>query len=185
MWNGFDEWQGVLTALALVAGLASFFPEGGEAAEKTPAGTFGIDRASQPEPGMIAAGQPTAEQLAEAAKAGYKTVIDLRPPSEAHGFDEPKAAKEAGMEYVNLPVTGDSLDAATIDRFLAAMEKAERPVIVHCATSNRVGALYYAYLVLEKGVAKDEALAKAKEAGLLSPELTGKITNLVDQRPKG
>jgi len=168
-----DGWR---RALALAAAL--LVPTAGIA------GTFGIDRASQPEPGLIAAGQPTAEQLKEAAKAGYKTVLDLRPPAEARGFDEPQAAKEAGLEYVNIPVTADTLDGATLDRFFEEMKKAERPVLVHCASSNRVGALYYAYLVQEKGMAKEEALAKAREAGLRSPELEAKIVTLVDQQPK-
>lgn len=182
-----EGWRRILTALALAAGLAVLVPGVGTAGETKPApptGTFGIDRGSQPEPGMIAAGQPTAEQLKEAAKAGYKTVLDLRPPGEARGYDEPQAAKEAGLEYVNIPVTADTLDAETLDRFLAEMQKAERPVLVHCGTSNRVGALYYAFLVLEKGMSREEALAKAKEAGLRSPELEAKIDALLDQRPR-
>lgn len=181
-----DLWWTVLTALTLMAGLAGFPGKAGagEAKPAPAAGTFGIDKASQPEPGLIAAGQPTAEQLKEAAKAGYKTVLDLRPASEARGFDEAQAAKQAGLEYVNIPVTADTLDAAALDRFLEEMQKAERPVLVHCASSNRVGALYYAYLVLEKGLPREEALAKAREAGLRSAELEGKVEALLDQRPK-
>jgi uncharacterized protein (TIGR01244 family) len=182
----FNGWQRTVTALILAAGLAAAPGEGtmSEAKSTPPAGTFGIDKASQPEADLIAAGQPTAEQLKEAAKAGYKTVLDLRPPAEERGFDEAKAAREAGLEYVNLPVTADTLDAATLDQFLEIMEKAERPVLVHCATSNRVGALYYAYLVLEKQMSREEALAKAKEAGLRSPELEQKVDGLLDRRPK-
>ena len=71
---------------------------------------------------------------------------------------------------------------ATIDRFFEAMERAERPVLLHCATSNRVGALYYAWLVLEKGVEPKAALERGKAAGLRSPELIDKVDKLIAER---
>jgi uncharacterized protein (TIGR01244 family) len=144
--------------------------------------TFGIPNASFPEPGILAAGQPTGEQIQLLAEDGYRTVIDLRPVDEPRGYDEPAAAKANGLEYVNIPVTGASLDQATVDRFLETMRKAERPVILHCASSNRVGALYYAWLVLEKGAKPEEALTKAKAAGLRSPELVETMKKLVAER---
>lgn len=144
--------------------------------------TFGIPDASVPETGVLAAGQPTGEQIQLAAEDGYKTVIDLRSAEEARGYDEPGAAKANGLAYINLPVTLASLDQATIDKFLETMRKAERPVLLHCSTSNRVGALYYAWLVLEKGAKPEEALAKAQAAGLKNPELTEKVKSLVAGR---
>jgi protein tyrosine phosphatase (PTP) superfamily phosphohydrolase (DUF442 family) len=62
------------------------------------------------------------------------------------------------------------------------MERAERPVLLHCATSNRVGALYYAWLVLEKGVEPKAALERGKAAGLRSPELIDKVDKLIAER---
>ena len=56
---------------------------------------FGIPNVTRPEPGLLVGGQPTAKQLKAAAKAGYRTVIDLRPLAEDHGFDEEKAARKA------------------------------------------------------------------------------------------
>ena len=143
---------------------------------------LGIKNASTPEPGVLAAGLPTEAQIRGLAQEGYKTVIDLMPPEESRGFDEPKAVQEAGLKYVNVPVTVPSLDQATIDKFLETMRTAEKPVVVHCASSNRVGALYYSWLVLEKGMPKDEALAKAQAAGLRHPELAAKVQKLVDER---
>ena len=143
---------------------------------------LGIKNATTPEPGVMAAGLPTEAQVRALAQEGYKTVIDLMPPEESRGFDEPKAAQEAGLKYVNLPVTLASLDQTTIDKFLETMRTAEKPVVVHCASSNRVGALYYSWLVLEKGMPKDQALEKAQAAGLRHPELTAKVQKLVDER---
>jgi uncharacterized protein (TIGR01244 family) len=147
--------------------------------------THGIANASIPEKGILAAGQPTGEQLQVLAEEGYKTVIDLRPDTEPRGYDEAGAAKQNGLAYVNIPVTGATLDRAAIDRFVAELDKAQRPVVIHCATSNRVGALYYAWL-REKGMPKAEALAKGKAAGLKSPELIEKVdAALAGGKPKG
>ena len=46
-----------------------------------------------PLPGVMAAGQPTGEQIQLLAEEGYRTVIDLRPAAEPRGFDEPDAGE--------------------------------------------------------------------------------------------
>jgi uncharacterized protein (TIGR01244 family) len=173
------RWKRALAAGCLAAGLT--IPMNATADD-----THGIANASVPEKGILAAGQPTGEQLQVLAEEGYKTVIDLRPDTEPRGYDEAGAAKANGLAYVNIPVTGATLDRAAIDRFVAELDKAQRPVIVHCASSNRVGALYYAWL-REKGVPKAEALARGKAAGLKSPELIEKVDAALaaEEKPKG
>jgi uncharacterized protein (TIGR01244 family) len=92
--------------------------------------------------GVTAAGQPSAAALEAAAKAGYRSVIDLRSPTEDHGFDEKATVEGLGMSYVNLPVAGAAgvtyASASELDRLLATLPK---PVLVHCSSSNRVGAV--------------------------------------------
>lgn len=144
--------------------------------------TYGITNATFPMPGVMTSGQPTGEQLQLLAEEGYHTIIDLRPAEEPHGFDEPAAAKDNGLAYVNIPVTPATLDQATIDRFLDAMRGARKPVIVHCSTANRVGALFYAWLTLEQKETPEKALEKAKAIGLHHPELTEKVQKLVAER---
>lgn len=172
------RWKRALAAGCLAAGLT--IPMTAQADE-----THGIPNASFPEKGILAAGQPTGEQLQVLAEEGYKTVIDLRPDAEPRGYDEAGAAKQNGLVYVNIPVTGATLDRAAIDRFVAELDQAQRPVIIHCASSNRAGALYYAWL-REKGMPREEALAKGKAAGLKSPELIEKVdAALAEEKPKG
>lgn len=144
--------------------------------------TYGVANATFPLPGVMAAGQPTGEQIQLLAEEGYRTVIDLRSPDEPRGFDEPDAAKQSGLAYVNIPVTPATLDRATIDRFFNALRKAERPVLLHCSNSNRVGGLLYAWLVLERKEPREKALAQARAAGLRSPEMIGKVQKLVAER---
>jgi len=169
-----DTIKFTLTACCMAAALA--------AAGHAAAQTFGIPHATFPEPGVMAAGQPTGEQIQLLAEEGYKTVIDLRTSEEPRGYDEVEAARENGLAYVNIPVTPATLGQATIDRFLEAMERAQRPVLLHCGSASRVGALYYAWLALEKGVAPEAALKRAKAAGLSAPELIVKVTKLVKER---
>lgn len=146
---------------------------------QTPEG-FGIANATQPEEGLLLGGQPTAKQLKEAAKAGYRTVIDLRDVEEDRGFDEAKAARKAKLEYTNIPVTLATLDAPTIKYFLTVLSNAERPALIHCGTGGRAGALYYSWLVLEQGVPEAQALEQARAAGLHSPDLEEQVQALVD-----
>ena len=150
---------------------------------------FGIANAVQPEEGLLIAGQPTAKQLKAAAKAGSRTVIDLRPLAEDHGFDEEKAARKAKLEYTNIGVSPDTLDASTVKYFMTVLSNAERPVLVHCSSGNRAGGLYYAWLVLENGMPEEQAMQQAQAAGLQAADLGEKVHELVNElkasrRPK-
>jgi uncharacterized protein (TIGR01244 family) len=166
-------------AMALVLAILMAAP-GLAATEKS---TWGIPNASFPLPGVMAAGQPTGTQIQlMVEEGGYRTVIDLRPPDEPRGFDEREAARQIGLTYVNIPVTPATLDQATIDSFLDAFRKAERPVLLHCSSSNRVGGMLYAWLVLEKKESPERALEQARAAGLHSPEMTEKVQKLVAER---
>lgn len=148
----------------------------------SPPDLFGIANSSVIEPGVIGGAQPTADQLRAAASAGYKTVLDLRGTGEDRGFDEGATVSSLGLSYLPLPVTMDTLDGATIDRFRETYRTAPKPLLVHCASSNRVGALLYSHWVLDEGMAPEEALKRAQAAGLKSPELTEKIRALVEEK---
>lgn len=92
---------------------------------------------------IVTAGQPSREQLVAAGEAGVKTVVNLRPAHEFDEFDEARVVSDAGMRYVNIPVAGpddiNDTSARQLDDALAATHGT--PALVHCASSNRVGAL--------------------------------------------
>lgn len=127
--------------------------------------------------GITSAGQPTAEQLTAAATEGFKTVIDLRPASEDHGMDERVIVEKLGMRYVTLPVSGGKdityANAAALDKLLA---EAKGPVLLHCASGNRAGALLALRAKL-KGADDESALALGVASGVtgLQPVVTEKI----------
>lgn len=140
-------------------------------APSTASQSFGLTNESHPETGIVAAGQVTPEQVAQLASAGFRTVIDLRTEAEDRGFDEPAAVQAAGMKYINLPINAQSIGPEAFSRFFELLETAERPVLVHCASSNRVGAAYAAYLGARKELAIEEAIERGKQAGLKSEAL--------------
>ncbi|HVR29516.1 MAG TPA: sulfur transferase domain-containing protein [Thermoanaerobaculia bacterium] len=143
----------------------------------------GIRNATSPAPGVLFGGQPTAEQLEKLAAADYKTVIDLRGPEEDRGYDEAAAAEAAGLEYIAVPITGETIeDAKTLDEFIRIFRETEKPVLVHCGSGARVGAVYYAWLVAEEKMSREEALARAKEQGLRGETYLAPIDSYLDQK---
>ena len=142
----------------------------------------GLANASCPLEGIAAAGQPREEHLRQLAESGYKAVVDLRAPEEPRGYDEAAAAREAGLEYVNLPVAGPPEDE-TFDHFRQVMrDPSKRPVLVHCGSANRVGALLIPYLVLDEGQGPQEALNTAVSVGLRSRELADAALAYVNRK---
>ncbi len=144
----------------------------------------GLRNAKFPEPNLVFGGQPTEGQLEAMAGDGLSFVLDLRTEGEDRGFDEPAALRRLGVPYLNLPVDGDRLEQPdTFERFIEAMKEADGPVLVHCASGNRVGAMYYAYLVAARGVDREEGRARARANGLGNRALEGAVDRYLDSRP--
>ena len=155
------------TLLALAASLPF-------AAHAAPAGEQplpAIANAVSPEAGVVSAGRLAPEDIARVREAGIRHVIDLRPDAETPDFDEAAAVDAAGLAYDNLPVAGAAdLTPATVQAFDALLRDAGRPVLVHCASGNRVGALAALRAAWVDGVPADEAIAIGKAWGLTGLE---------------
>jgi uncharacterized protein (TIGR01244 family) len=145
----------------------------------------GLDNPGQPLEDIATAGQPEEEHLKRLAEAGYKTIVDLRTPEEDRGLDEPEVARQAGMEYVNIPVGHEDVEDETFERFRELMKDPERrPVLVHCSSANRVGALLIPYFVLDEEKSTEEAVKIASEVGLKSDELKQAALRYAERRSK-
>lgn len=139
-----------------------------------------IPYGSCPAPGIGAAGQPGPSAWDALAKSGVRTVVDLRGPSEPRGYDEPAAASAAGLDYVALPVTQLTLTDVQFDTLRAILNDPERrPIVVHCASSNRVGALLLPYFALDEKQPLDKAIELAMAAGLRSQDLAATAIDYV------
>ena len=126
-----------------------------------------IRNARHPAPGLLGGGQPTREQLEQAAEAGYKTVVNLRALSETGAWDETEFVTQLGMRFVHIPVAGKQAlnrDNAALLREVLQDDDA-KPVLVHCAGGPRVGALLAVAASLD-GKTVDEALEFGRSAGI-------------------
>lgn len=119
---------------------------------------------------LYLAGQPSAADYQLLKDRGVRTVIDLRKPGENRAFTEARVVTDLGMNYMALPWNGpDELTDDKLDAMRKLLREADRPAVMKCGSSNRVGAGWLAYRVLDEGVAVDAALAEAKRVGMRTP----------------
>lgn len=128
-----------------------------------------IPNAKTPTDALLCGGQPTDAQLTEAKQRGFTAIINLRPDAEmmACGFDEAAHVRALGMTYATIPVAGPAdLTADKAAQLHAAIQAAGGPVIIHCASGNRVGALLALVRKHHHGDPAAQALAFGESAGL-------------------
>lgn len=123
--------------------------------------------------GVLTGGQPATTDFTILARTGYKTVINLRRAEEEGQAAEPEAVAAAGLTYVHLPIAGaEDLNEDNARRLRAALDEAERPLLLHCGSSNRVGALLALGAYWIDGLPADEALALGRAGGMTRLEET-------------
>lgn len=129
-------------------------------------------------PDLAVAGKPSPEALAQLKEQGFKTVIDLR--QETEGTAEEKAIVEGqGLRYVSVPMSAATFkleDAEAVGRILK--DATAGPVLLHCASSNRVGGVL-AVLEAKAGKPLDEAIAAGEKAGLKSGPMTEAVKRVL------
>lgn len=122
----------------------------------------------EPYSGVMTGGQPTAEDLAQLAEKGFKTVVNLRTESEDGLAGERATVEGLGMRYISLPIAGgDDLNesnAMTLHELL--QDQAARPMLLHCGSSNRVGALVALAAFYGDGLTPEDAMTHGIAAGM-------------------
>ena len=130
----------------------------------------GIKNFDQVDAHVYRGGQPTDEGFQYLAKLGVKTIIDLRETDDRSRAEE-RAVTGAGMQYVNVPMTGLTPPTeAEITKILALLENgATGPVFVHCMRgADRTGAVIAAYHIDHDKWDNARALRDAKEHSMSS-----------------
>src|SRR6478609_11846876 len=98
-------------------------------------------------PDVCVAPQLTPEAMAEAAQAGFRSVVNNRPDFE-HGPGQPTsaeieaAARAAGLEYRFLPVEGGYQSPEEIAAFARLLQELPRPLLAFCRSGARSTRLY-------------------------------------------
>lgn len=96
---------------------------------------------------VFVAPQLSAADMAEVARAGFRSVINNRPDFEG-GPDQPTdaavaaAADAAGLSYRYLPVAGGHQTPEEVVAFAALMVELPRPVLAYCRSGARSARLY-------------------------------------------
>lgn len=128
--------------------------------------------------------QPSEADLSLLKELGVKSVINMRKAEEMQ-FDEAAVAEGLGLSYDHLGWNGpDELTDQVFDDFRTFMNKAAQPTLLHCASSNRVGAIWIAWRVLDQGASMEVAVAEAKMAGMRTPSYGPKAVDYVNRNSK-
>lgn len=84
------------------------------------------------------------------------------------------------MTYLNIPIGGEPIIPQQVGSFTAALtDSANYPMLVHCASANRVGGLFYLHRVVHEDHDKARALAEARSIGL-KPSLEAALNTYLE-----
>lgn len=131
------------------------------------------------------AGQVTLEQLQQAAKEGFKSVLNLRSPDE-DGFwqEERQAAESLGLAYINMPVQVATLNEALTTNVLKQIDTLPKPALIHCGVSMRAGAMALMNVATRQGMTAQQAFELAGQIGFdctAYPQMKAFFQHYVDQ----
>ncbi|MCJ9429406.1 beta-lactamase hydrolase domain-containing protein [Kordiimonas marina] len=147
----------------------------------------GFDMKNRHEPlsGVMTGGKPTKEDLMKLKAEGYTTVINLMMPNEViptvnkaddekYNFPEGDYVASLGLHYVSIPVkVPDGLTEANARLVDEALKAAKGPVLLHCSSGGRAGAMLALRAFYVDGAKPDEALALGRKGGvsILEPDV--------------
>ena len=106
--------------------------------------------------------------VAEAARRGFKTLINNRPDGEAP--DQPpsqafaEAAKAAGLAYFHIPVRGGP-GPAEVEQMRAAVQDSAGPVLAFCRSGTRSIVTWSIGQATSGAMSRGELTALGRQAG--------------------
>ena len=136
------------------------------------------------DPDFTTGGQPTDQAYAKAAASGFHSVLSLRAANEGVDlFRERSVVEKNKLRYFNIPVVSAAPRTEQADEFIRLVkEPSNQPMLINCASANRVGAFMMIYRVVEQGWSEDRAFAEANKIGLSSEGLKKFAQDYIGQR---
>lgn len=130
-------------------------------------------------------GQPTEAEFAIAKERGIQVVVNLRTDGEID-WDEAAVVEQLGLEYEHIPFRApETLTDEVFDNVRDVMRQAdEKPVMIHCGSANRVGAVWLTHRVLDEDVPLEQATEEAKEVGLRDDDYLKKAIDYIERNEK-
>jgi uncharacterized protein (TIGR01244 family) len=156
----------LMGTLVIVGALAAVHAQ--QVTKETVAGVTNFARL---ETTVACAGATTSEAMPALKQMGFRSVINLRFPTETNA-DIPAAeaaAKAVNLNYINIPVSPQAPEPAAADRFIVEISKPEnQPAFIHCGGGSRAAMMWMIKrLVIDKWDV-DRAAAEATALGLTS-----------------
>ena len=110
---------------------------------------------------LSTSGQPSFDELALIANAGFEVVINLALTDTSNVLvGEDRRVLELGMDYINLPLLFDRPSHMQALRVLDMLKSLQhKKVWLHCAKNMRVSSLIYIYRVHHLMIDETDALA--------------------------
>jgi protein tyrosine phosphatase (PTP) superfamily phosphohydrolase (DUF442 family) len=132
------------------------------------------------------AGQPAADDIEIICEQGVCTVVTMRKPDELD-WDEQQVVTSEGLKFQALPIekARDFTDEV-FDRGRQLLKAARQGngVLLHCASANRVGALWLVHRVLDGRMAVAEARKEAARVGLRNQAYEAKALDYLRRKGK-
>ena len=131
--------------------------------------TNAVANYNRPSPYIGTGGRVSAGAMPELKQMGFRTVVSLLTPEEGLS-DEREAAGDAGRGFHGISVSGGPPTADQVDEFARIVsEQGNYPILMHCASGNRAGAMWALYRH-QVGVPAEIALEEGRAVGLDSLE---------------
>src|SRR6185369_11655050 len=132
-------------------------------------------------------GQPNDAAYSKAATSGFRSVLSLRTGSEGVDlFRERAVVEQNKLRYFNIPVVSSAPRPEQADEFIRLVkDPANHPMLINCASANRVGAFMMIYRVLEQGWSEDKALDEAIKIGTTAENLKKFAHDYIAQHGRG
>lgn len=119
--------------------------------------------------------------FAELKKLGFKTILNLNTAKEG-ADEEGKGIMAAGLDYVGIPVATEAPDDKQVEAFSKYVNDPKYyPILVHCESSNRVGAMWALYRA-KNGVPPEIAVQEGRTVGL-KPSREGAVRDILKLPP--
>ncbi|OZB04268.1 MAG: hypothetical protein B7X54_08220 [Idiomarina sp. 34-48-12] len=140
---------------------------------KIPVAVADVPNIHHPNAQHFTSGKPSKEDLVKLKEQGVTAVINLLTDNDMNNDDqEAQWAQELGLDYYRVPVGGPSdltrESVADFDRALSATQN--QTTLIHCASSNRVGAMMALHSAWFENATKEQALQTGRDYGLKSLE---------------
>lgn len=98
-----------------------------------------------PEFRITLSGQITADDVAELARMGVKSIVNNRPDGEEAGQPTSAEIEQACLAheivYCHIPFAGGMMDMSHVQAFADFFNESERPLHIFCRTGNRSNTL--------------------------------------------